>query len=189
MVPDRGTRLILHNGAPTWGGWLFVAMGLGAFGWGSVSGLGGLTFVGLLLGGAGAIVVVRRHRREITLDAGRGRLIVVDSTRFGSTRRVVSFGDVARVGVEAWTDPDPDARPFQQTVYRVVAHLQDGTELALTDFAGDRAATDRRRAHPPRRPRALRARRVPHGRRSSSAIRRAASSRNAATCSASCAGS
>lgn len=145
MDPTPSAQLTLHNGAPVWGGWLFVAMGLGTLAWGALTDVGGLTIVGLILVGVGAIVVIRRHRREITLDPQRAALIVVDSTRFGSTRRVVPFREVTRVGVEDWTDPDPDARPFQQTVYRVVAHLRDGTQLALTDFAGDRAATDRRR--------------------------------------------
>jgi hypothetical protein len=150
VATNKTVELNLHHGAPVWGGWLFVALGAAAIGgWRYLlpsEDAAGLAVVGAIFGVAGLVVVVRAQRQQITLDAGRRMMVVVDRSRFGASRRVVPFNAIARLAVEDHTDPDPDARPFQQTTYRVVALLRDGHELPLTDFSRDCAAADGRRA-------------------------------------------
>jgi hypothetical protein len=139
-------RLTRTNGAPAWTGWLFVAMGAGVLllrqlrdGAGVEERLG-LALVAAVLTAVGALVVMRGFRQIITVDPLGRRLLVQDRTRFGSQTRSVPFAVIREVAVESWTDPDPDARPFQQTTHRVLVRLRDGSALPLTDFTLDAAA-------------------------------------------------
>lgn len=133
------------NNAPTWGGWLFVAMAAGvallasrAAGATERIGLG---LVAAVFATAGVVVVVRRYEQTTRVDRARRRVVIDEHTRFNVRRRDVPFTDIAAVEVESYTDPDPDARPFQTTTHRVVLALRDGEKVAVTDFALDAELT------------------------------------------------
>jgi hypothetical protein len=134
-------RNVRSNNSPVWGGWLFVGLAAGVLllrhgrsPAGSSESVG-LAVVAAIFAVAGGVVVVRAFRQTITLSPEARSLTIEDRTRFSTQRRVIRFDAIQEVTVEAYTDPDPDAWPFQQTTHRVVVRLRDGTELPITDFA------------------------------------------------------
>jgi hypothetical protein len=136
-------RFTRPGGSPVLGGWVLVCTG-GAvlvlrhylIGADSTEGLA-LVLVAGVLSTAGAVVVVRKFRQTITIQAPTMQIVVEDHTRFRSRRRIIRFQEVRELAVEAQTDTDPDARTYQLTTYRLVARLRDGTDVPITDFGLD----------------------------------------------------
>jgi hypothetical protein len=144
-------RIVRTNNSPVWGGWLFVGMGAGVLLLRQLrSDAGtqeqvGLAVVAAIFIAVGAVVVVRAWRQTSTFLAATRQLVIEERTRFSSKRRVLPFDQVERVEVESFTDPDPDARPFEQTSYRLVVRLHEGTRIPITDLVPGQEAVARLR--------------------------------------------
>jgi hypothetical protein len=136
-------RITRNGNAPTWGGWLFLALGAGVLflrgtrAEADPSERFALAAIAAVLAAAGALVVIRAYRQTLTVQPELRRIVVEERTRFGTRSRVVRFDEVRAVAVEEQVDPDPDARPFERSSFRVVLRLRDGTSVPVTDFAPD----------------------------------------------------
>ena len=138
--PSDPLVLIRDGGSPMWSGWFAWGMAACCLIYRSIHVEGdaseklGLAIVAGIFAVTGALILGRRYRQRISISRRDQRIVVEDSTRFSRSRKTILFRNIKSVELESYTDPDPDARPFQRTDYRVVLRLHDGQELPLSDF-------------------------------------------------------
>lgn len=100
--------------------------------------------LGVLCLGLGLASLLLRSTRTITVDPGRRRIVIEDRHRFGGSRQVIAFADIADLSIGSLGE-----RGNGSVSYHVAARLKSGREVALFfpffAGAGDRAAMEERR--------------------------------------------